>query len=308
VQYLYGKSQLDTTVATLHTTPITFSADQDSMEAFVVRLYHAALDRYPDQGGKAYWTNQLHNGATREQIADTLYRCIPALQSQSDEQFVGTLYANTLGRSGTTAEIAPWTALLQNGSSRADLLLSFAASQEIVGKSVSAIYATENIALASGSGDATDFAIEQYSLEAFVTRLYYAGLGRAPDKEGKDYWISTIVSGANNLEGVAQIFYAVSPEFHDPQGGYLGDAAFVGALYENVFGTAAPQTSVASLVDSLENGLSHEKMLLAFSENPSNITQAASYVAWEGNLTIPPNEIIPIGLAGESSGLVLGLY
>lgn len=70
---------------------------------------------------------------------------------------------------------------------------------------------------------------------AMVDELYRSTLGRAPDDEGRRYWIAAIRSGQSPAE-VAALFYA-SSEYFAAAGGTTHD--WVGALYRALLGRSA---------------------------------------------------------------------
>jgi hypothetical protein len=109
--------------------------DIDGAGGQVYRLYQAAFDRKPDDGGVGYWLRQKDAGVSLTDIAQgfmqsaefaKLYGAHP-----SDEQFVTNLYANVLHRAPDQAGHDYWMALLgQHGDARADMLTAFSESAE----------------------------------------------------------------------------------------------------------------------------------------------------------------------------------
>jgi VCBS repeat-containing protein len=106
----------------------TLSTAGDKNDAEAYRLYQAALNRAPDQAGQSYWSSVLANGATPSQVAqdfiasDEFGHKFGAL-SASD--FVSALYQNVLHRAGDAGGQQFWTNALDQGTSRADLLVGF---------------------------------------------------------------------------------------------------------------------------------------------------------------------------------------
>ena len=97
----------------------------------VVELYVGFFNRVPDAEGLNFWLNQMNQGMTTAQVADSFYAC--ALQyssltgytsSMTNEDFVKVIYKNVLGRSSVDAEgLAYWSgALAQGTESRGSLL------------------------------------------------------------------------------------------------------------------------------------------------------------------------------------------
>lgn len=97
------------------------TADTAKVEAFVARLYQAALDRAPDASGKAFWTNQL---ATRRQTAAQAIQWI-LIESRefqnrnlTDSVFLDTVYQAFFNRAADAPGKAFWMGKLEEGYSR----------------------------------------------------------------------------------------------------------------------------------------------------------------------------------------------
>ncbi|WP_371324031.1 DUF4214 domain-containing protein [Dechloromonas sp. ZY10] len=104
----------------------------------VARLYWASYDRAPDYEGLLFWNSILRNGAGLSDIA-TIFSYSPEFAARygantSNEDFVGVLYQNALGRSPDEAGAKYWSNVLGAGASRGQVLNAFAQSQELSGK------------------------------------------------------------------------------------------------------------------------------------------------------------------------------
>lgn len=98
------------------------------------RLYLAALDRVPDQGGLIYQTRALESGLTLPQLAGN-FIASPEFQQHyggvSDADFVGLLYHNVLDRAPDAGGLAYYLDLLGRGvCTRANVLVCFSESPE----------------------------------------------------------------------------------------------------------------------------------------------------------------------------------
>ena len=107
------------------------------------RLYKAAFNRTPDQGGLDYYTHQLQSGISLQRVANDF---IGSAEFQtkygagsSNETFVNLLYNNVLGRAPDQGGYDYYLNQLNNGMSRADALLSFSGSAENVSNSINLI-------------------------------------------------------------------------------------------------------------------------------------------------------------------------
>lgn len=104
----------------------------------VARLYWASYDRAPDYDGLLFWNSIIRNGAGLSDVA-TIFSYSPEFAARygantSNEDFVGVLYQNALGRAPDEAGAKYWSGVLANGTSRGQVLNAFAQSQELSGK------------------------------------------------------------------------------------------------------------------------------------------------------------------------------
>lgn len=104
----------------------------------VARLYWASYDRAPDYEGLLFWNSILRNGAGLSDIA-TIFSYSPEFAARygantSNDDFVGVLYQNALGRAPDAAGAKYWSGVLGGGASRGQVLNAFAQSQELSGK------------------------------------------------------------------------------------------------------------------------------------------------------------------------------
>ena len=111
---------------------------------------------------------------------------------------------------------------------------------------------------------------------ARVARLYQAGLGRAADQDGLNYWISSLQSGAP-LGSVADSFLA-SAEF-GVRYGTPDPAGYVDLLYQNVLGRGPDPEGRASWLNILTGGTPRGTVLVGFSESPENKARTAPQLA-----------------------------
>jgi phospholipase/lecithinase/hemolysin len=109
----------------------TISTAGDANNAEVDRLYKAAFNQAPDQAGLAYWSSVLSNGETPTQVAQG-FASSPEFQADygtlSPSDFVTALYQNTFGSAADPAGLQYWTSVLQQGASKATVLVDIADS------------------------------------------------------------------------------------------------------------------------------------------------------------------------------------
>jgi uncharacterized protein DUF4214/VCBS repeat protein/pre-peptidase len=104
----------------------------------VYRLYGATLGRAPDANGFQSWFNGLVPGQgntdiTLNQAAGAFVNSAEFQQtygSLSNAEFVTTLYQNVLDRAPDARGLARWTGDLDNGVSRAEVVIGFSEGQE----------------------------------------------------------------------------------------------------------------------------------------------------------------------------------
>ena len=106
---------------------------QDEATFLIARMYDAALDRNPDLHGLKTWRAEMANGLTELQLAQafmTSQEFQTRFGALNNQQYVEMLYRTALGREGDADGVSHWTARLNGGTSRAEMLLIFATSDE----------------------------------------------------------------------------------------------------------------------------------------------------------------------------------
>ncbi|MFC2992548.1 choice-of-anchor L domain-containing protein [Halomonas tibetensis] len=97
-------------------------------------LYEAALDRQPDVPGLNYFVGDLRQGQSLHDVANTFYRSSEFRSQFSEfdnESYIDQLYQNVLDRQADQPGLDYWiTDIEDRGRSHADVLVSFARSQE----------------------------------------------------------------------------------------------------------------------------------------------------------------------------------
>ncbi|MDR9440413.1 MAG: DUF4214 domain-containing protein [Halomonas sp.] len=97
-------------------------------------LYEAALDRQPDVLGLNYFVGDFRQGQSLHDVANTFYRSSEFRSQFSEfdnESYIDQLYQNVLDRQADQAGLDYWiTDIEDRGRSHADVLVSFARSQE----------------------------------------------------------------------------------------------------------------------------------------------------------------------------------
>lgn len=124
------------------------------------RLYQATLDRLPEASGFLFWASTLAAGRS---YLDVVSSFVASREFQTrygattDTQFVTLLYDNVLGRAPDAAGLASWTAFLDMGGSRAQVVRGFAQSAEFIAATEGSVRdwmrAHVDDSLSGGAGD-----------------------------------------------------------------------------------------------------------------------------------------------------------
>ena len=235
----------------LQFTDKTLAFDLDGNAGQVYRLYQAAFDRVPDQGGLGYWINEIDRGTGLSQAAKGFINSaeFKALygNNPSNAEFVTLIYDNVLHRTPDAGGYSYWMEQLSSGMTRENVLIGFSESTE------------NKVALMAFDMDGNmgkDY------------RLYQAAFDRKPDVSGLDYWYHQLNSGMA-LEQVASGFIN-SAEFKALYGNNPSNAELVTLLYDNVLHRAPDTGGFNYWINELDHGTSREQVLIGFSESIEN--------------------------------------
>jgi len=113
---------------------ITIATDINGNAGKAYRLYEAAFDRKPDASGLGFWIKALDGGVSLQSVAQGFVgsKEFKGLYGEqiSQAEFVGAVYNNVLGRAPDQAGADFWITALNNGASRAQVLMGFSESPE----------------------------------------------------------------------------------------------------------------------------------------------------------------------------------
>ena len=131
---LYGADKLNN-VERIQFFDKTIALDTEANAGQTYRVYKAAFNRTPDNGGLKYWIQQMDGGKKLSEVASgfiesnefkALYGANP-----SNDQFVAKLYNNVLGRAPDTGGFNYWVGLLNNKQiDMTNTLVNFSESPE----------------------------------------------------------------------------------------------------------------------------------------------------------------------------------
>ncbi|MBN9889852.1 DUF4214 domain-containing protein, partial [Salipiger abyssi] len=269
---------------------------------FVDRFYETILGRDADPSGSNNWTDRLYAGVRTGADVARGFIFSPEFTGRrtSNMEFVETLYHAFFDREPNAKGLENWTARLDGGMSRADVLEGFIGSQEFANlassygiRADSSYGAAQDEAVIVGDADdantlragdgnsviydegnrVEDTNPDKTAAEQ-VFRLYGATLGRTPDARGFENNVGNVMN--RSLQGVAGNFVN-SAEFQRTYGD-LDDEGFVTLLYQNVLGRDPDAKGLENWATRLEDGvMTRAQVVLGFSESTEykNNTEAA---------------------------------
>lgn len=227
----------------------------DPVSAQLYRLYRATLGRDPDLAGLLGWSARLLSGAQDLPGAAAAFAASAEFRASygglDDAQFVTLLYGNVLGRGPDAVGLAGWLARIDDGMSRARVVLGFSESAEFTAAS------------AAGAAGFSRTALQQ-DWSDDVYRLYRAVLDRGPDLGGLLGWTARLAGEWSYLDAVRG--FTGSAEFRSTYGG-LDDRAFVTLLYGNVLGRGPDALGLAGWLSRIDAGMSRAEVVQGFAQS-----------------------------------------
>ncbi len=200
-----------------------------SPAGFVASLYQFVLNRKPDAGGLAYWTQQIAGGTSRLQIAQGFWASFEHRGLQVDQY-----YSTYLHRASEASGRAFWVAAFSGGLDERGIALGFVKSAEYQANNptnttyITAIYADAFGRKPDASGlaywemvgstprgqpaIANGIFASGEEVQVALDRLYTNLLFRKPDAGGEQYWAALLQAGFVSQSDVAEAFLA-SDEF-----------------------------------------------------------------------------------------------
>ncbi|MBK1723512.1 DUF4214 domain-containing protein [Thiocystis violacea] len=203
---------------------------------FVAQQYLDFLGRAGETAGINFWADLLNRGIlTRAQFVDSFFSS-PEFQGKIAS--LARLYFAYFLRIPDYDGLIHWIRQLQAGVSLIDVSQVFAVSQEFVGN-----YG----AIDNG---------------AFVDLVYENLLGRAPEDEGRNFWIGQLEGGLGR--GELMIGFSESPEFRTRSYSWVQ----VTMIYVGMLRRAPDQGGFDFWVQALQGGRSVTDLIDGFLESP----------------------------------------
>lgn len=256
----------------------TLEEAQDSVEAFVARLYEVILNREPDSAGLKSWTNVLKSG--KEQGAKVAQGFVDSDELKnrnlSDDAYIRALYKAFFNREADSSGLAAWKKVLDSGLSRMHVFRGFAESDEFT-------EICSRYGIVRGFADLKAPMDQNEGITKFIYRCYVKFLGRKPDADGLNSWASQLLNGQNNAKEVAYGF-VMSNEF---QGMNLSNSDYVQTMYQGLFDRNADSEGLAAWIEKLEAGNSRESIFYGFADS-QEFRELASSFGLNGDWTGTP--------------------
>jgi uncharacterized repeat protein (TIGR02059 family) len=248
---LHGGPDGADVVANVETLRFSNATADTSAYGTTVRLVEALTGGRAELSTVDAMVSAAQKGATLPQIAQSLYGLVGAGTAASgNDAFVKTLYQNVFHREADAGGLAYWSGKLQAGTSRAEVTLALANSQE---------------KLAMQPAD-VDF---NASDVATLVRMYSSLFDRKADTAGLNFWIAAH-EGGKSMADIADAFVTS----FESSGSYvpLNNAQFVSALYERALHRQGQPSELQYWVGELANGhLDRGDVLLGFANSAEKI-------------------------------------
>ncbi len=224
-----------------------------STEAGLQRLYKGLLGRFGDATGLGYYDAQRSGGLPLAGVAAQImagpeYASLHG--TQTDAEFVGSLYRNFFGRDTDSAGAASHLAQLAAGVKRSVVAETFANSAEAVQKLAGS---TRQVLARDGIG-------------TVINQVYQAGLNRTVDQDGLATYKALLSTGALPADLAAAI--AASSEFAELHG-VQSNAAYVTGLYQSALSRTPDAGGLQAYAGQLSAGTAtRADVLLAIATSP----------------------------------------
>ena len=225
---------------------------------FIQHLYSGMLGRDADASAVASYS---YNLVTERKSGNWVVEAIAASYEfrSKDLERNGTQYVEAmlkgLYESYTQEDVSTYTDMLTKGYTRSQVLaamLNSAKFQNLCNK--------YGVLMGAASGNTSGHAqtsANRSAVEEYVARLYEKFLGREPDAEGFNNYVSKVVNRQMSLAGVAASI-AGSREFAEKS---MSDALFLEAVYQALLMRSVDPSGNATYTSGLKSGKSRSWVL-----------------------------------------------
>ena len=250
---------------------------EESVRAFVDRLYNLVLGRNPDPSGFESWTRQLLSGErTAAQVSyGIIFSREYSEKETSDEDYVEMMYNVMMNRSPDSQGRVQWLSRLSNNMSRLYIFCSFINSSEF-----SRI--CSDYGIIRGDISPTENRDKNADVTAFVNRLYRLCLDRTPDIAGLNNWCGSLNAKAQTAAEAVRGFVS-SEEFRNKN---VSNEEYVNIMYRTLLDREADSQGKAHWVSCLEDGYSRTAVLRGFVESSEFSALCQRYGIERGSINI----------------------
>jgi protocatechuate 3,4-dioxygenase beta subunit len=210
-------------------TGLDFGNLSDPSRSFVYQAYLDLLHRHVDPVGMAFWSSQLQQGASRQQVVHAIEQ---SYEYRADE--VNAIYVSLLGRQADPVGLSANISLLINLSNipgTGDPLLQIEANIE---------------------GSDEYFAKHGGSIGGFLTALYHDNLGRTADAGGAAFFGGQLARGVSRTLVAKEILFSQESE-----------QDLVNGLYVRFLHRQADAGGLAGFVAALQHGAHVDDIITA---------------------------------------------
>ena len=238
-----------------------FLASADSrggVTGYVERLYITVLQRQPDQAGIDSWVAAMSTGTSAAECAAGFFGSDEFRNRElSNDEYLTILYDAMLGREADEGGLAAWSALLEDGYPRNQVLADFVGSDEFTA-------ICNSFGVTRGDYAVTDVLDVNYRAAEFVRRAYRLILGREADPDGLRDWTERIANGSITATGLVQGFFG-SQEFLSRN---VSNEEFVSILYNTMLSRDGDPPGIQTWLSLLDaKGVSRNYILKGFADS-----------------------------------------
>ncbi len=229
---------------------------REAAEAFVNRLYHAALNRPADSGGFESNVNALLTGFPAAHMVNNFFISNEFVaRGLSDEETIDCIYMAMMGRGADSGGMASCMSMLEVGMSITGVISQLSRSAEYFNMCTSG-------GLMPGIVFTTEPRDVNFGVTSFAHRLYTEVLGRDHDIPGLNANCQTLLNGVS-AAGLAHAFF-FSAEFHSKG---LSSRGQVEAAYKAMLGRPSDSSGRDAWAQMLDVGMSLVPILSGFSQS-----------------------------------------
>ncbi|MBX9788919.1 MAG: DUF4214 domain-containing protein [Pirellulales bacterium] len=231
------KPSTDTSTTTTTTTSAPAAATLSANSVFVSAVYNSELKRDADADGLAYWTKLLDNGASRQQVVQSIQQ-----STEYRANLIDHVYETYLGRAADAGGRQWWLDQFAHGATQRQLTASIIGSdeyfknaggsdfnfvkdlyQDVLGREVdfpgASWWTTQLANGAKRSAVASSVLGSDEALKAEALELYQDVLGRSADAGGLNYWIANM--RGDGREEAARVNFIASDELYKLMAAHL---------------------------------------------------------------------------------------